>query len=59
MRPTEPSLRRRLLAHYEGDIYCITVHRPTRWLEYECEDPAAEARRLVRELRPRCNPRLD
>lgn len=53
------NLRRRLLAHFEGDIYCISLHRPRRWFQYHCEDPEAEARRLIRELRPRCNPRLE
>lgn len=53
------NLRARLLAHLEGDIYCITLHRPKRWFEYQCENPQAEARRLTRELRPRCNPRID
>lgn len=52
-------LRHRLLAHLEGDIYCITLHHPRRWFEYQCDDPAAEAVRLIRELRPRCNPRID
>lgn len=50
--------RERLLAHLGGDNYCITLHRPTRWVQYHCDDPEAQARRLIRELQPRCNPRL-
>jgi hypothetical protein len=52
-------LRARLLAHLERDIYCITLHHPTRWFLYQCEDPDAASIALIRELRPRCNPRVD
>jgi hypothetical protein len=52
-------LRAKLLSHLEGDIYCITLHRPTRWFHYRCDDPEAESIRLIKELRPRCNPRVN
>jgi hypothetical protein len=53
-------LRARLLAHLEGDNYCVRLHRPTHWVDvitgYAHAD--AEERQLVRELMPRCNERV-
>jgi len=53
------NLRARLLAHRQGDNYCIKLHRPRRWAEFEAEDPEFEAARLILELNPRCNARVD
>ena len=52
-------LRAKLLAHREGDNYCIKLHRPRRWALFEAEDPEFEAARLILELNPRCNARVD
>lgn len=51
--------RERLLSHLGGDNYCVAMHRPTHWREYPTSDPHDLALRLVRELRPRCNRRVD
>ena len=51
-------IRARLLAHLEGDNFCITLHRPTHWVDVIDVDIDLEELELVRELRPRCNQRV-
>lgn len=51
--------RERLLGHMGGDNYCVAIHRPTRWVQYDAGDPEPLAAQLTQEYEPRCNPRVE
>jgi hypothetical protein len=51
-------IRARLLAHLQGDNFCIMIHRPTHWVHLITPYVDAEGLRLVVALKPRCNHRV-
>jgi hypothetical protein len=48
-------IRRRLLAHLDGDDPSILHERPTHWVAVETADPEALERELVLACDPVCN----
>jgi hypothetical protein len=51
-------LRSRLLAHLDGENACVSLHRPTHWLNVLADRPGPVEAELVRELLPICNARV-
>lgn len=52
-------IRERLLAHLNGDNWCIAQHMAgMHWMDVVTTDYDAEEKRLIRELNPLCNQRV-
>jgi hypothetical protein len=51
-------IRERLLEHLGGDNYCITICGPTHWVSATTPDFDQLEKELIRELMPKCNPRV-
>lgn len=51
-------IRQRLLDHLNGDNSCITMRRPTFWVDAVTENYDELEKQLIRELSPSCNKRV-
>jgi len=51
-------IRQRLLAHFNGDNFCINIQRPTHWVDVVCSDYETREKQLILELNPVCNQRI-